>query len=298
MSEIQKYQQLPVATTADLYKIGELMAQTEMFGTKNPAEGFVIAAMCHQKGLAYIDYMQTYHFIKGKVSKRADAIQADFQRGGGKVRIVKRDAEGAVIELEKDGCAYTSGCLWADCLGEPYVYEGRESDVVAALAAGKRDALKVKAKYATPRSRMQMMWARAVSDGVRAVDPGSVQGAYTPEEIEDIEPVTAAPQAPAAISPADAARRVEAISRGPAAAAKRADPAEETPFDLLDRPEGGAAAETCPIPGKAQGLPWAGMETGMLEMALTLANPEMTPAHRQAVQRILNERKDRKEGKA
>lgn len=125
MSEVMRC--LPVRSMEELHKVGQLMAQTEMFGTKNPAVGFVIAASCHQKGLAFIDYMQTYHFIKGRVSKRADAIQAEFQRSGGKIKIVQRDAEGAVVELEKDGCCYTSKCMWSDCLEEPYVYEGRES---------------------------------------------------------------------------------------------------------------------------------------------------------------------------
>ena len=54
--------QLPATNMADFVEIGRLLAQTGMFGTNNPAEGFVIAAMCHQSGLTYIEFMQQYHF--------------------------------------------------------------------------------------------------------------------------------------------------------------------------------------------------------------------------------------------
>ena len=95
MSEalVKRIQSLPVASMSDMMEVGKLLAQTGMFGTNNPAEGFVIAAMCHQSGMTFIEYEQTYHLIKGKVSKRADAIQADFQRAGGKVNILQRDAD-------------------------------------------------------------------------------------------------------------------------------------------------------------------------------------------------------------
>lgn len=292
---LQKVQPLPVANMGDLATIGQMLAQTGMFGTNNPAEGFVIAAMCHQAGITYMEYMQTYHLIKGKVSKRADAIQADFQRSGGKIKINQRDANGVVVELEKNGTKYTSALMWSDCLNEPFVYEGREGDVVAALNSGDsktKATLKIKTKYATPRSRMQMLWARAISDGVRAVDPGSVQGAYTPEEIEDF-----AAQA-LAINPAEAAKRAEVIvpqpQPQPLASTPVAEP-EDTPFDMVQKdPDGtgGGDCTTCPIDGPMQGQKWADMTIEHLRLALNLANPELTAGHRKAIQDAINNKQE------
>jgi hypothetical protein len=44
---------------------------------------------------------------------------------------------------------------------------------------------------------MQMLWARAVSDGVRTVDPGVVAGIYTPEEVNEFADDTGAAKADA-----------------------------------------------------------------------------------------------------
>lgn len=304
MSEqaLQRYQALPVGTMTELAQVGQLLAQTGMFGTSNPAEGFVIAALCHQSGITFIEYMQTYHLIKGKVSKRADAIQADFQSRGGKLKIVQRDDKGSVVELERDGAKFKSSVLWADCLAEPFVYEGKEADIVAALAgdAKAKAALKLKAKYATPRSRMQMLWARAISDGVRAVDPGSVQGSYTPEEIGDLDEGGRAAPEPVKIDPAEAAKRVSTVQAAaapvpvqplqPQARTVTPPKGEETPFDMIGRQEPEADYSACPVPGQMLGTKWDTMPTEHLKMALTLVNAELTLGHRKAIQEILNTR--------
>ena len=65
------------------------------------------------------------------------------------------------------------------------VYEGKEGDIVAKLLNGKTQGLRIKAKYATPRSRMQMLWARLISDSIRIVAPEIITGVYVPEEVDD-----------------------------------------------------------------------------------------------------------------
>ena len=49
-----------------------------------------------------------------------------------------------------------------------------------------KDGKTYKDNWATPRSRMQMLWARVVSDGVRTMAPEICSGIYTPEETADI----------------------------------------------------------------------------------------------------------------
>lgn len=182
---------IPVSGIDDIKALGKILGESGMFGCKTEAEAVMVAAMCHQDGVSYSKWMDTNHMIQGKKSKRSDAIHADFLRSGGKSKIVKRDPDACIIILtSRDGNEYEFSLTWGDALKEPFVYNGRESDVVNALVNKKTDALKIKDKYQTPRSRMQMLWARCISDSVRAVDPTCCQGVYTPEETEDLVDAT------------------------------------------------------------------------------------------------------------
>ena len=256
---------LPINSVQDLQTLGQVLASSNLFGKRNPAEGLAIVAMCQQKRISWLDFMQNFHMIQGVVSKRTDAIIADFHRAGGTHCVLSRTADKAECYFKIGNTEYTSTITWQDCLAEPFVYLGKENDVLAMLQRGQTPPLK--AKYATPRARMQMLWARCVSDGVRVVAPECVQGIYTPEETSDFVevPYTAAP-APAA--PAhSAAREVQGVA---------------SPSPLAD-------PSVCPC-GPLMGKPWAGMETKMLQLALSTPNPEITTEMQDYIRSILIER--------
>lgn len=310
---------VPVRSINDLKELGAIIAQSGMFGARNPAEAIVIAAMCHQDGISYSRWMETNHMIAGRKTKRADAIHADFLRNGGQVKILRRDQDGVEVELTKNGCTNKFGTTWADAIKEPFVYEGKEADIVAALAVNDRNRLKIKPKYQTPRSRTQMLWARVISDAVRAVDPTSCQGVYTPEEIEDVvdmagseqsvrrpvqskraekiveaiaedapEPETKSATKPAAVAEVvDAPLVSESVIEPPRHNAEPVAAPNATPFDSpFDAPAASKPApdyNTCPIKGKLFGVPWAKMDVSTLGFAANLSNPELTPKHREAI---------------
>ena len=137
----------------DLQTLGQVIAASNLFGKRNPAEGLAIVAMCQQKRISWLDFMQTFHMIQGVVSKKTDAVVADFYRAGGTSKVISRDAEKAEAFFALDGREYTSKITWEDCLAEPFVYVGKEGDVLAMLQRGQTPPLK--AKYSTPRARMQ-----------------------------------------------------------------------------------------------------------------------------------------------
>ena len=90
------------------------------------------------------------------------------------------------------------------------IYKGKKKDVFILTwqEAEKEPFTKdkggnVKTNYATPRSRMQMLWARVVSDGVRATFPQVVAGTYTPEEVEDFTDEEKAERPPLSIPGAE-----------------------------------------------------------------------------------------------
>src|SRR6056297_1371408 len=184
-------------------KLGKWIAISGMFGTSSESQGCVIAASCFITGIPLLQYQKENGLVKGRPYIPYDAMLAAFHKLGGKSRILRRDAEGAAIELTKDGQSREFSITWEEAQKEPFVYGGKENDIVTMLAKGKRPALKP--KYATPRSRATMLFARVVSDGLRSMSPECNVGSYTPEEIEDMDeplvsqerPVQTAPSPPA-----------------------------------------------------------------------------------------------------
>ena len=184
---------------AFLTQIGDAIHRSGIFGTEMPSQGQVLALECMSRRLPPLTLAERYHLIKGKLSMKADAMLGDFISSGGRHRIIERSGSQAAIELTRHGEKQVFKLTWAEAQCEPFVYAGKEADVAEKLASGKTDGLKLKTKYSTPRSRAQMLWARVVSDGVRAMAPEIVAGHYTPEEISDFdccETVVVQPPAP------------------------------------------------------------------------------------------------------
>lgn len=186
---------LPINNVNDMQFLGHVLSQCQLFGQRNPAEGLAIVGMCHQQRISWMTFMQNFHMIKGRVSKKADAILADFRRIGGKHSVILRTSEAAEIKLTIGKETQSFRLTWEECMKEPFVYVGNEETVIAQLESGDTSRLVFKAKYRTPRGRMQMLWARVVSDGVRALAPECCQGIYTPEETDDFVDVTPLPAA-------------------------------------------------------------------------------------------------------
>lgn len=259
---------MQVRSIADLQAVGKWLAQSGMFGIANDAQGVVVAMACNQSGMNIMEFRETYHIIHGTPSMRTDAMLARFAEMGGTYQVKTRTADEARAVFEFKGCTFESSLTWAGAQAEPFVYEGKEADVIVVLAGGSKP--KIKAKYATPRARMQMLWARVVSDGVRTVCPGANKGNYTPEEVADFAPE----RNNGPLTPAEVARRVEA--------AKPVDPVQSATH-----------YEYCPIYGQFYGEPWTTLETEMLKSAweTTLEEfPELTQAHRDAIKNELDAR--------
>jgi hypothetical protein len=132
----------------------------------------IIALECMARKQTPLQLAQTFHVFDGKLSMRADAILAEFNRLGGEHRIITRTFDEAAIELKwkKDKTIFRF--TWEEAKQEPFVYDKN---------------MQIKTNWATPRARMQLLWARVVSDGVRAVCPRVNSGRYTPEEIADFD---------------------------------------------------------------------------------------------------------------
>ena len=166
---------------AAVNQLGAAIAKSGMFGCASIDQGIVFALECLTTGIPPLTMCKRYHVIGGKLSMRADFMLAEFHRRGGKSKWIARTPDVAHIRLAVPGGESEEFRLsWEDAQKEAFPYEGK--GVLKTLAAGGKPELK--AQWATNRGRMQMMAARVVSDGIRAIMPEVNEGRYTPEEFD------------------------------------------------------------------------------------------------------------------
>lgn len=210
----------------DVEKMGELAAASGYLGTRSQAEAITLMLVAQSEGRHPMSVAKEYHIIKGKPSLRADAMLARFQLAGGSVRWKEvSDARVVAIFSHPQG-----GELEVDWDMD----RARKAQVVSVNPNW--------GKY--PR---QMLRARCISEGVRAVYPAVISGFYTPEEVEDF----AAEQKPAQAEP-EAAPEVRQKRKSQkdalkAAAEKAAKKQEAVEVEAVEvKPEPAPAAPEAP----------------------------------------------------
>lgn len=169
MNDLTVYERIadPLAAVKSL---GLAIARSRIFGCESEAQGEVLAWECLARKVPPLALKESYHLINTaggtSLTMRADAMLAGFNRIGGRHRIIQRDGERAEIELTYGGQTVLFHCTY-------------EEAQKAGLTEGKKGE---KDNWSSPRQRMQMLWARVVSDGVRAMAPQVCAGRYTPED--------------------------------------------------------------------------------------------------------------------
>ena len=271
----------PVNTVAEIQQIGEMFERSGMFGCSQQGQGTVLAMTCVMQRMTPLEFIQTYHIVEGRPTMRADAMLANLLDLGGEYQVIERTAERAAISAIFRGAVFESCFTWEEAQLEPYVYG--------------KDGKTLKKNWATPRARMQMLWARVVSDVVRVVCPLANRGVYTPEEIE-----SGTDRGDGGTRRTEPEERTVDGGKRPAAA-----PAPGTVIDVEVIPgktgidqvsESGYGQSDGPVvmpTGKMKGTAFSKMTTKALEYVLSdKDHPEITEAHKLEVRRVLEARKD------
>lgn len=130
--------------------------------------------------------------MNNKLTLQASAMLGRLVKRGGKYQITDHSPERCALTIEYKDRKFVGEITWAEAQEEPFVYAGKQSEVLELLKGPPegRKKLRLSGNYATPRRRMQHLWARVVSDSVRVVAPDLVSGSYTPEEVADFSGVT------------------------------------------------------------------------------------------------------------
>ena len=295
-----------------LEKLGTYIYQSGMFGVRNPAEGFILAVTCQQEKMSFMQVNERFHIMMGKITIKAEAMLANLQELGGEHEIIEKSPTRVAIKLTYKKASYLSEVLWEDIKNESYTRANKDANGRNYADNVPIEQRQFKENYATPRRRMQMMWARAVSDGVRTVCPLATRGHYTPEEVIDFdEPkvvnVTPAPAAypqeeqtaPAAPAPAPAP------ATAPAAPVVEVLPPQEPPTvpPAATQPTAPAATPAmfkndgpadldytvCKIEGPMKGIKWSDMNMENLRLALEITNPQLYEQDKAQIRALIHQ---------
>ena len=174
---------------ADIERMAIAVAKSGLFGirTKEQAEALMVIAQAEGRHPAIA--ARDYHIINGKPSLKSDALLARFQQNGGRIEWGKSDSD--------------------DVMSAKFSHpQGGTVEIRWTLAMAERAGLTRNPTWRSyPR---QMLRARVISEGVRAVFPGVAVGTYTVEEVQDMAvatgPVLTASEVAALADPVDAIR--------------------------------------------------------------------------------------------
>lgn len=151
----------------DMQQLAKAVAASGLFGMKTTEQAMALMAIAQAEGRPAASAAMDYHIVNNRPTLKADTMLARFQSSGGSVEWHKYTDEvaEATFTHPKGGSVRLS---W---------------DMARAEKAGVMGNPTWK-KY--PRA---MLRARTISEGIRTVYPGILNGMYTPEEIEDTQPV-------------------------------------------------------------------------------------------------------------
>jgi len=172
-------------------KLGNACARSGMFGDIQEPQGFIIALQCMAENKPPLELAKHYHIIKGKLTKRADAMLADFRKAGGK--FIFADLKNPSTQKAK-------------VTFEDYQDFSVEYSLDDAKSAGVYNTAAASPWQKTPAA---MLRARLVSETLRAIAPEIVTGVYTPEEAAQFDEAVKVSEPTPKATPAKPLRKPE-----------------------------------------------------------------------------------------
>ena len=152
----------------DMQQMAKAIADSRLFGLTDVNQVLALGMVAQAEGHAFATAARDYHVIQGRPALKADAMMARFQSAGGKVNWeVYSDEKVTGIFSHPNGGS----------LAVTWTLDQARSIGLVKPGSGWQ-------KF--PRA---MLRSRCISEGIRSVYPGSVTGFYSPEEVQDFEPV-------------------------------------------------------------------------------------------------------------
>jgi hypothetical protein len=193
-----------VVTFNEMREMAKSLAASKMFGLESEDQALSLMMLCQAEGLHPVMALRRYHIIEGKPAYRADALQGEFERAGAilwherneKLCAAtffrdkhKVDAE-AITRAKERYKAISKGQTEGHLaeLGELTIIRTIEDAVEKKVAMSwNKERKEYVMKKNWRQSPRQMLHARCLTEGVRAINPGLVAGVYTEDEIYDMD---------------------------------------------------------------------------------------------------------------
>jgi hypothetical protein len=195
---------------SELERMASSLAKSGLFGIKNPDQAVALMLVAQSEGRHPASVAAEFDIIQARPALKSQAALARFQSSGGKIQWVKRTEEECAAEFTHPaGGTLTVSWTWK-----------------RAVDAG------LTGKQTWKQYPIQMLSARVVAEGVRAVFPACLNGVYLAEEVQDFDSRPAM-QRIKTVEP----EKVTLIEDKPVVVAKKVNPAE------LEYPEGPSPAD-------------------------------------------------------
>lgn len=152
----------------DMQQMAKAIADSRLFGLTDVNQVLALGMVAQAEGHAFATAARDYHVIQGRPALKADAMMARFQAAGGKVN----------WEVYTD-----------ERVTGTFSHPNGGSLVVTWTIEQARSIGLVKPGSGWQKFPRAMLRSRCISEGIRSVYPGSVTGFYSPEEVQDFEPV-------------------------------------------------------------------------------------------------------------
>lgn len=151
---------------SEMQQMANAFAKSQFFGVKTPEQAFALMLIAQAEGRHPATIAQEYDVIQGRPALKSMSALARFQTAGGTIQWTERtDKRCAAVFSHPQGGELEVSWDWT-----------RAS---AAGLTGKDNWKKFPA---------QMLSARVVAEGVRAVFPACLNGFYLAEEVKDFDP--------------------------------------------------------------------------------------------------------------
>lgn len=152
--------------TNDLIEISKRVAGSGLLGSKDENQIFTLMMLAYKDGINPVQASMDYHIIQGKPALSSQATLVRFQKAGGKIKYIKRTDTECTIEFSHEQA------------GELTITWNMERAKQAGLNLNKQNWRQY------PR---QMLAARCIAEGVRALYPACLDGLYLVEEVQDFD---------------------------------------------------------------------------------------------------------------
>ena len=150
----------------DLIEISKRVAGSGLLGSRDENQIFTLMMLAYKDGINPVQASMDYHIIQGKPALSSHATLVRFQKAGGKIKYLKRTDNECTIEFSHEQA------------GELTITWNMERAKQAGLNLNKQNWKQY------PR---QMLAARCIAEGVRALYPACLDGLYLVEEVQDFE---------------------------------------------------------------------------------------------------------------